>query len=376
MRHRLILAIVFVLALAVPSAALAATEVEPNDGIEQADGPLTAGTNFDGTLSSSPDVDWYVLYVSGQGQLDLTLTNRGTCCDTVTAYLLDHDGGSLNSASAYTSSGADTDHVLYTTPGAGVYYVYVTGDVDDPYRLRATGPLTGGSRPGPGQVTPNDNPTRESAYGPLLGSLYEGRIDADGEQDWFYFYTNGAGTFDVTLTALRGGRGCCPDVGMELHDRDGETLNSDSAYSDSRAHIVYTGSGPDAFYLRLSGDTEESYQLQITPAELLTTTVPPFLTAACQQAEANVTKLKNKLAKAKARVAAATTRKAKQPREEEGQAAQEEDQESEAGRAAGLLRDPRTDEFRGGRAPRWRPAAVRARRCGAPKRVASREILC
>ena len=311
MRLRTILSLAFVLALALPATALAVTESEPNDGIDQADGPLTASTNHDGAIGSSGEEDWYLLYVNGQGTLDIAVSDLtgGGCCGEVDAEFVDGDGGHLNSVTA--SRGGSTKHLIYTTPGPGLYYLIVDGSTSETYRLRATGPLSSGSRPVPGLPTPNNNPTRSSAFGPLVGGgLYEGRIDASGEEDWYVFYTAGAGLFDVALTDTHHG-GCCGSVEVTMYDRDGEYLNSESASRGTRAHIAYTGSGPDAFYLKIDGSTEETYQLQITPAERLTDALPPFLTPACTDAEAKVANLKAKLAKAKARRSAATTRKAK-----------------------------------------------------------------
>ncbi|CAN5550904.1 hypothetical protein BH20ACT18_BH20ACT18_07480 [soil metagenome] len=265
----------FVLALALPASASASPLYEPNDGIHQAFGPLQAGTNYDAAISSYNDTDWYVAYVSTQGVLDVGLTNTATsgygCCLLVE--LFDQDGTYLNST--YVSRGT-TEHLVYTTLGAGVYYVKVRDGVPaNQYRLRVTGPLVNGPRPGPAQPTPNNNPTITTAFGPLLGGvLYGGSIDADGEEDWFYFHTARAGAFDVAFTNIKDAGSGGPLV--ELRDQNGKYLNSKYVGEDTIAHLSYTALGPATFALRVRyGNPVDRYQFRISPASLLTTSPPP-----------------------------------------------------------------------------------------------------
>ena len=73
-------------------------------------------------------------------------------------------------------------------------------------------------------MTSNDNPSFASAFGPLVGGrLYGGRIDAYGEEDWFYFYTAGAGAFDIALTNVPDTEAATKIV---LYDGEEQTLSS------------------------------------------------------------------------------------------------------------------------------------------------------
>ena len=279
MRHRLTYLVLSALALmaALPAFAHASDAAyEPNDGIQEAYGPLAAGTNYDGTISSSGDEDWFVFYVSGPGVFDVALTNLA---DSLPSYygdeldLRDQNGKLLNSEYADEN---ETGHLPYTAPAAGRYYVVVDGSIGDDYRLRVSGPITSGPRPGPAQATPNGHFDLASALGPLAGgTLYGGSIDAYEEEDWFYFYSAGAGTFDVALTNSSDELPSYYGDEISLRDQDGEVLNSASADENEIAHVVYTTPGPAKFVLRVRGSVDDHYQLEITPAGLLTSTPPP-----------------------------------------------------------------------------------------------------
>jgi hypothetical protein len=282
MRLRMIVTVLG-FALAIPASAAASDAAyEPNEGIHQAFGPLQANTDYEGTISSSTDRDWYVFYVSGPGVIDVKLTNTidsAGCCSGPRVSLLDADGHTLN----HTSVGpGDVKDLEYTAPGAGTYYIAVeeTNEIPDSYVLRVTGPLTYGPRPGPpDEVTPNNNPDQSSAYGPLAGGrLYGGSIDAYAEEDWFYFYTAGAGSFDIAFTNIADGLGCCGGPNPELY-KDDEFLFSGFAGQDEIDHLTYTAPGPAKFYLRVfDASPGDKYQFRIDPASLLTT-VPPSTTA-------------------------------------------------------------------------------------------------
>lgn len=209
----------------------------------------------------------------------------------------------------------ESEHFLYTTPGSGVYYLRVTGELTSGttyrYRLRVGGPVGCGPKPGPGEPTPNNNRDASTAFGPLGGQLYKASIDGNGEQDWFLFYTSRAGTFDVAVTGTDDGRGTFA-VSLSLRDGDGEVLNSISAGQDRRGHIVYTAPGAGRYFLQAVGSTGARYQLQITPASLLTSTPPPTAnprgtqpSSACTVARRGQTKARAGLKRARVKLKAA-----------------------------------------------------------------------
>ena len=303
------------IALVLPASALAVPEVEPNNGIHQPTGPLAAATDYDGTISSNGDTDWYIVYVSGQGVLDVTLTNidQSTCCGSPSFYLRDQDGTTLNSTSVDEGT---TESIPYTTPGPGVYYVEVRGGVvPDNYRLRVTGPVTDGPAPGAAETTPNASRDFTTAFGPLAGDkLYGGSIDANGEVDWFFFNTSGPGQFEVAFTNIDDEE-CCGSPSVYLYEREGvesgTSINSVSVDRDTIGRIAFTSPGAEQYFLRVSGGVVvDRYQFVITPGSLLTPTTPPAATQACAKAEAGLEKAKQKLLNAKAKLASAFTKKA------------------------------------------------------------------
>ena len=304
MRRLLIGLLASAAVLALPAAASANPAYEPNDGIHQAYGPLAAGTTYDATISSDNDSDWYIVYVSGQGVLDARLTNvdQDTCCSIPSLYLRDQNGETLNSTSV---SEGETESLPYTTPGPGVYYIEVRGGLEpDTYQLQVTGPITGGPRPGPAEITPNASRDFTTAFGPLAGGkLYGGSIDANGEEDWFFFNTSGPGQFEVAFTNIDDGD-CCGTPSVYLYEREGvetgTSINSVSPSRDTIGRIAFTSPGAEQYFLRVSGGVPvDRYQFLITPGNLLTPTTPAAATEACQKAEAKLVKKKEKLQQAK-----------------------------------------------------------------------------
>ncbi len=210
MRHRCTLMVlaVLALALALPASALGAdAEYEPNDGIDQAYGPLAANTNYNGTISTENDRDWYIVYVSGQGVLGVSLNepHRRRLLRQPVRLSAQCRRRTLNSSHGKRAN--RRTHLHDPRPRSLLRRVSRTARSPTYYRLRVSGPITTGPRPGPpDEVTPNNNPEAASAFGPLQGGrLYAGSIDAYNEQDWFYFYTSGAGAFDISLINIYDG---------------------------------------------------------------------------------------------------------------------------------------------------------------------------
>jgi len=262
------------LALALPGGALAADANEPNEGIHQAAGGLVTGTNYNAEIGSSSDRDWFIVHVSGPGALTVTMLNindTDACSTSMT--LRNSDGEPLNST---TASNNTSSPIAYTAPGAGHYFVNVTGGCPvNRYRLTVSGPAVAGPRPADPQPTANTNRDAATALGPLSGGvLYGGSIDAFNEQDWFFFYTGGPGTFDIALTNVVDNDEC--SVSLLLRRPDGTSINSTSANVDRIAHIQYTAAGAEKFELRMSGGCPVNlYQFQVTPGSLLTSAAPP-----------------------------------------------------------------------------------------------------
>jgi hypothetical protein len=268
-------AVALALCLGAPAAALA--DVEPNDGITQAEGPLAGAVTYSGALSTDNDVDWYAFYVAGQTQLDISVTVPadspcGGWFDE--ADLLDTDGQYIASAEPDVN---ETQHILYTTP-PGTNRFLLTFDACNGYKYSFR--LDPGSAivSGPGIVAPaatgEPNESPDQAFGPLLGGTpYAGRIDTLNDEDWFYFYTGGAGALDVSLTGTDGG--CSADGTLYAASDVNESLASASADANETEHLRYTASGAGKFLVHVEdGCIGTGYQLRVDPSTAIVPALP------------------------------------------------------------------------------------------------------
>src|SRR5687768_11986240 len=82
------------LALVLGAPGTAVADLEPNNALVQAEGPVAGGVGITGTITNSADEDWYVFYVQGQQQMHLTLTSTGARgeANCARASVLDTDG--------------------------------------------------------------------------------------------------------------------------------------------------------------------------------------------------------------------------------------------------------------------------------------------
>jgi hypothetical protein len=134
-------------------AAAAHADQKPNDGITQAEGPLTGGVTYSGTIANPNDVDTYVFYVSGQNQLDVYVANTdpssaSSCLDVS---LGNADNSQLLADSGFNSLNAgSSDDFLYTTPtGVTRYYL----EFSEESGCAATTHYSFSISPGPAVVT-------------------------------------------------------------------------------------------------------------------------------------------------------------------------------------------------------------------------------
>jgi hypothetical protein len=256
-----------------------------NGGIDTAAGPLAAGTDIADSTSANGEHDWYLVYASGSGNLEVEIDNTyDTSGCRIYGVLRDADGEELRSFSVDDpNKGAVVrGSIGYATPGAGAYYVDVASSgyscAGNAYKLRVRGPVGSGPAVGRPDPTPNASRDATTAFGPLAGDkLYGGRTDANGEHDWFVMYTAGGGSIDVALTNPADASGC--NVWVTLRDETGTELASDTAHEDRVLHIGYTA--PRATKLLVdvwssgyscAGNT---YQFTVSPASMLTGTPAP-----------------------------------------------------------------------------------------------------
>ncbi|MEX2080515.1 MAG: hypothetical protein WEC33_02780 [Dehalococcoidia bacterium] len=93
-----------------------------------AQGPLTG--SIKGAINTENDVDWFFFYAEGWTQLDIALTGVGPegSCSRWTVELMDPNGEYLSDARAEFNQ---VDHILYTVPDPGKYYLKTWGYCED-----------------------------------------------------------------------------------------------------------------------------------------------------------------------------------------------------------------------------------------------------
>ena len=176
----------------------AGADTEPNDAIWQAEGQISGGTAYTGSLAETQDfADWYLFYVDGIQQIHLVpMTSDDTCVRM-----------------ALTNGDEDVPND-YTTPlrGANTLYVKVFasfqkecgGEYTYAFRLEAASAIGTGPTSLPPTDTGEPNETNSTAFGPLAATtLYRGSIDTQNDQDQFFFRT-APGTHQLSVTAYLG----------------------------------------------------------------------------------------------------------------------------------------------------------------------------
>lgn len=235
------------------SATPAFADVEPNNVISQAEGPVAGGGPIEGTLSTPDDGDYYVFYAASQQQIHLTSTDltNDPDDDCLSASFEDTDGASIASS--------------YTTPiGTNRFFVHVSHY----QRYGCTNPMSYRFEIGPGAAvvdgppldrtlssTGEPNETPGQAIGPLAANVnYVGSHDTDNDQDWFYFYVpRGTHQLDISVTSPSSAA-CDGEVTLFGTASDQTSLAQASADPFRFRHITRTVTGPTQYYLRAGVD--------------------------------------------------------------------------------------------------------------------------
>jgi hypothetical protein len=282
---------VLIALLVLPATAYA--DVEPNDHVFQAEGPVTGGAPIPGTIFNDADDDWYLAYVSSQTQTDVVVASTTTGC-SLQARLYD---GDLGRQASETLSSEPEIHLRYTTPpGTTRMFVRVSGWLgtcaNEPYTVTlnpAPAYVTGEPASG-GTPVPEPNEAPEQAAGPLAGGLiHSGALETVNDTDWLYFHTAGPAELDIPVTEPFGN--CSVDAALYSAADPTRSLTSVSP-SFQVEHLRYRAPGAGTYLVRLShwitACPGVSYQLRVFPAEALTATPPPATGVAAPSTSARV----------------------------------------------------------------------------------------
>jgi hypothetical protein len=256
--------------------ALASADIEPNNGIAEAEGPLVGGVTYTGSIANSTDLDTYVFYVNGQQQLDIKVTDTSGAGECLSARFGDTDNRSL-AFKGYMREGQSQEFKYTTPPGVNRYYLEFEGgcSVETRYSftIEPAAAIIGGAATIPPTPTGEPNESAEQALGPLLGGVsYTGEIQTQNDEDWFKFYTApGIHQFDVAMTRLSG---CETSVLLQspLKNENKQLYPP----TDEWRHFTETSQAAGVYFLEVSGGCVGTrYEFVIEPAEALTTLPPP-----------------------------------------------------------------------------------------------------
>jgi hypothetical protein len=274
---RVIAALLLTLVAGLGYAGTARADVEPNNVISYAEGPIN-GSVYIGNISTPDDVDFYVLYMNSQQQihLDSDILSTGKTSDCLDIELLDTNGRALTSD--------------YTTP-VGVNRFFIRVSPDDwysdcaPFQYRfqitpAAAFTTGLALDKTLIPTLEPNETPGQAVGPLGANInYVGAKETENDEDWFFFWVP-SGTHQVEISTTAPASSCGSYIRLYTDSLDS---SADSAYAgqSSFSRISQTLTGPAKYYISATTDDcalGQRWQLRIesqTGISMVDPTPPP-----------------------------------------------------------------------------------------------------
>lgn len=235
----------------------AVNETEPNNTMTTAS-PLRPGDTVNGKISTSSDLDYYMMQLTASGNINISLGTIPSGCD-YDLYLYDNRGSLIRSSTA----GSNTDENISNTLNAGTYYVCVKSysgySASSNYTLSvkssgSTNPPT--TPPVHGGDAYEFNDTLELASD-FYGSL-EANIHPLGDVDWY--------RFSVTQTSAKHIRLYNPSADLTYHfsiyNANGGYVCSDGGIGDYTVTL-----SPGTYYVKVFSYNSESvlnYRLQMT----------------------------------------------------------------------------------------------------------------
>ena len=178
---------------------LSGVEVEPNDDTAQ---NITSGEAILGTISSSSDIDWYALAVSGEGSLDVSMiTEQANNSYYFSFYVFDSDNNILVSEFCGSDCIGEGKNITAGLKSAGNYFIGVVSDSsfgapEGAYTLRATysNEVIQGL-----EFEPND--TYSQAQSIFSSMLIKGSISSSDDLDWYTLSISDSAILAVSFSA-------------------------------------------------------------------------------------------------------------------------------------------------------------------------------
>lgn len=260
------------------TAAPAVADVEPNNVISQAEGPVGGGAPILGALSTPDDVDYFVFYAASQQQLHLTADD-----------LTNAPGNDCLRAGFEDTNGASVANDYTTPPGVNRFFIHVEYrdgySCNNPMSYRVEVDPGSGVSTGPAldhalTQTGEPNETPGQAGGPLSALVnYVGAVETTNDEDWFYFYVPpGTHQLDVSTTAPTVNSYCDASIELFGSASSSNSLQSATAGWSTFGHINQTLTGPAQYFLRAGVDSSNClgsrWQFRIETPDAVTQSNP------------------------------------------------------------------------------------------------------
>jgi len=262
------------LLLLLSSVARAAGEIEPNNDIISANGPISS-TTYAATLQGEGDDDWYWLQLAGGQQITFSAVfdNQECFFPDADARLRDYYGKVIANLSGPTFEPGVVDEYHYTTPPAGgTFYVEVEGDVDREnceYEFEVSPPSAFAAPPAKPPIVPLAEPDDldNEAHPIGAGTIYSGKIETVNDVDRLYFQAKANQTVSVELA----GGGCNGKLEAAVDPPAGSKEFSQTAYASTseRGTAALKTYGGGHFDIEVTGDLGCEWQLLLSPPSAL-----------------------------------------------------------------------------------------------------------
>jgi hypothetical protein len=211
------------------TAAKAAGEVEPNDDIITATGPISSGA-YAGSLDAPYDDDWYAVQLAGGQQVTITVSYDGDCYFPDARALVRERRG-IYVASVF-AEGSETDSFT-TAPAGGSYYVEVDGQTesgcDYSFELTPASAIAPAPPALPVVSVPEPDDFSDQAHEMGAAAIYTGSIQTVNDVEQLYFPTIANQTVAVEVAA----GSCEGEVNARVIPSTGSGDSSETAYGDS-----------------------------------------------------------------------------------------------------------------------------------------------
>ena len=234
-------------------------------------GVVTVGGNVTGDIQLISDVDWFAVeFVAGTRyriRMEASSTDDGTLYDPYLRGIYDEDGELIEGTSIDDGGVGRNSELNYVAAVSGTHYIAASGDwgTMGTYELSVRA------------YTDDFGADTNTAGAVTVGGSTTGRLNHDGDRDWFAVTLEAAKTYriDVKGDTTADSGGTLDDPALVMHDSSGDAI--DQAADDN------SGVGLNARLADFSPDTDGTYYIEVNdPGGLGTYTV------AVQEAEDSI----------------------------------------------------------------------------------------